>query len=122
MVKTSYSVHVTRMADRDIADTIKYLIGRCEFQAAKDFIDEIERAVDSLENYPSRYPVPYELKDYPDNSIREMPVFSHRLIYRVLNLDVFVLFVPHGKRSIEDELVKRALRFDYLKLDQGELK
>jgi plasmid stabilization system protein ParE len=108
------------MADRDISETTRYLIGRFEFQAAKDFIDAIERAVDSLEKYPFRNHTAYELKEYPDNSIREMPVFSHRLIYRVQDRDVFVLFVPHGKRSIEDELIKRALRFGPMDFDQGE--
>ena len=120
MSKSPYSVHVTRMADRDIANTTNYLLSRFEFQAAKDFIDAIERAVESLEKYPFRTPVPHELQEYPDTSIREMPVFGHRLIYRVLDQNVFVLFVPHGKRSIEDELVKRALRFGPLESEQGE--
>ena len=120
MVSALYSVHVTKMADRDIAETTKYLIGRSEFQAAKDFIDAIESAVESLEKYPFRTHVPHELKEYPDNSIREMPVFGHRLIYRVLDRDVFVLFVPHAKRSIEDELIRRALRFGPMDFDQGE--
>lgn len=121
MDSSSCSVQMTKMADRDIAETTKYLIERYEFQAAKDFIDEVERAVDSLEKYPFRTHIPHELKDYPDKSIREMAVLSHRLIYRVLNQDVFVLFVPHGKRSIEDELVKRALRFGPLDCDEGDL-
>ena len=108
MGNTPYAVHVTRMADRDIAETTNYLLSRLEFQAAKDFIDAIERAVESLEQYPFRMHTPHELQEYPDTSIREMPVFSHRLIYRVLDRDVFVLFVPHGKRSIEDELIASA--------------
>ena len=120
MGKTPYAVHVTRMADRDIAETTNYLLSRFEFQAAKDFIDAIERAVESLEKYPFRTHTPHELQEYPDTSIREMPVFGHRLIYRVLDRDVFVLFVPHGKRSIEDELIKRALRFGPLEFEQGE--
>ena len=102
---------MTRLADRDVAEAIRYLIEKFEFQAAKDFVEEIERAMQSLEKYPFRCPVPRELKDFPDNSIREILVFSHRLIYRIIDSDVFVLFVPHGKRSIEDELVMRALRF-----------
>lgn len=109
MADAPYSVHITQMADRDIAATTMYLVGRFEFQAAKDFIAAIERAVESLRNYPFRAHVPHELQEYPDSSIREMPVYGHRLIYRVTGRDVFVLFVPHGKRSIEDELVRRAL-------------
>lgn len=119
MVSTSYSVHVTKMADRDIVETTNYLISRFEFQAARDFIDAIERAVESLEKYPFRTHIPHELKEYPDNSIREMPVSSYRLIYRVLDRNVFVLFVAHGKRSIEDELIKRALRFGPMDFDQN---
>ncbi|CAK7063158.1 MAG: hypothetical protein DELT_01516 [Desulfovibrio sp.] len=120
MGKSPYSVQVTRMADRDIADTTNYLLSRFEFQAAKDFIAAIERAVESLEKYPFRAPVPHELQEYPDTAIREMPVFGHRLIYRVLERDVFILFVPHGKRSIEDELIKRALRFGPLESGQNQ--
>lgn len=115
-----YSVHMTKIAERDMAETARYLIGRSEFHAAKDFIDEIERAVGSLEKYPFRAPVPHELQEYPDTSIREMPVFGHRLIYRILDRDVFVLFVAHGKRSIEDELIKRALRFGPMDFDHNE--
>lgn len=111
MTSPAYAVHMTAMAERDLAESTEYLIGRLEFQAAKDFIAEIERAIELLEKYPFRTHIPHELREYPDSSIREMPVFSHRLIYRVLDLDVFVLFVPHGKRSVEDELVRRALRF-----------
>lgn len=120
MVSAAYFVHVTQTADRDIAETTGYLLGRFEFQAAKDFIDAIERAVESLEKYPFRDHIPHELQEYPDNAIREMPVFSHRLIYRVVGKDVFVLFVPHGKRSIEDELIKRALRFGPMDFERGE--
>ena len=116
MGNTPYAVHVTRMADRDIAETTNYLLSRFEFQAAKDFIDAIERAVESLEQYPFRTHTPHELQEYPDTSIREMPVFGHRVLER----DVFVLFVPHGKRSIEDELIKRALRFGPLESEQGD--
>lgn len=111
MAEASYSVHMTKMADRDIAETTAYLVGRFEFQAANDFIDAIECAVRSLEKYPFRAHIPHELQEYPDTSIRELPVFGHRLIYRILEPDVFVLFVPHGKRSIEDALIQRALRF-----------
>ena len=117
MGNDSYSVHMTRMADRDLRETIKYLVGKSEFQAAKDFLDAIESAVTSLEKYPFRNSVPDELKEYPDTSVRETLVFSHRVIYRVMDQDVFVLFIPHGRRSIEDELVKRALRFG--SLDDG---
>jgi Plasmid stabilization system protein len=114
MDSDSFAVHMTKMADRDLKETIKYFAGKYEFQAAKDFLDAVESAVSSLEKYPFRNPVPDELKEYPDNSVRETLVFSHRLIYRVVERDVFVLFVPHGKRSIEDELVKRALRLGSL--------
>ena len=102
---------MTKMADRDVAETTRYLLGRREIQAAKDFLGELEKTVKSLETYPFRAHVPHELKDFPDKSVREALVFSYRLIYRVLDREIFVLFVAHGKRSIEHELIRRAMRF-----------
>lgn len=108
------------MADRDVAEAIRYLLGRWEIQAAKDFADELEKTVTSLEAYPFRAHIPDELKDFPDKSVREIPVFSYRLIYRILDCEVFVLFVAHGKRSIENELIRRAMRFGPLDFDAEE--
>ena len=94
-----------------MAETTSYLLGKLEFQAARDFIDAIEATVGSLEELPLRGHTPRELKDFPDKSIREVPVFNHRMIFRVMARDVFVLFVAHSKREIEQELITRAMRF-----------
>jgi toxin ParE1/3/4 len=111
---------MTKMAEDDIAETTGYLLGQFEIQAAEDFINEIEASVKSLARYPFRAHTPKELKDFPEKSVRELPVFSHRLIFRVLDKEVFVLFVAHGKREIENELIQRAMRFGSLDFGQGE--
>ncbi len=102
---------MTRMADRDVAEATRYLLGQWEIQAARDFSDELEKVVTSLEKYPFRAHIPNELKDFPDKSVMEVLFFSYRLIYRVIDREIFVLFVAHGKRSIENELIRRAMRF-----------
>ena len=107
----SYSVHMTKMAERDVAEAVGYLLGQGENQAAKELADELDKVIVSLETYPFRAHVPFELKDFPDKSVREISVFGFRPIFRVLDREVFVLFVAHSKRSIEDELIQRAMRF-----------
>lgn len=120
MADAHYAIHMTRMAERDIAETTAYLIRQSELQAAKDFINAVERVVESLETYPFRNHVPYELQDFPDSAIRESLAVSHRIIYRIRGDTIFVLFVAHCKRNIEEELLKRALRFDPLHVAPNE--
>ncbi|MFR8054073.1 MAG: hypothetical protein ACLU6O_04930 [Bilophila wadsworthia] len=118
MGNTPYAVHVTRMADRDIAETTNYLLSRFEFQAAKDSLT-LSNARWSRWNNTLSERIPHmNCKSIPTRPSGK-PVFGHRSFTVCWNGRICAV-VPHGKRSIEDELIKRALRFGPLESEQGD--
>jgi toxin ParE1/3/4 len=105
------TVHVTRLAEEDIAAVLDYLLAQDAAPAASELLRRFENAFASLKKYPARGHVPPELLEYPDKRIRELHVGVYRLIYRYFEQDVYVLFVADGRRNIQDSLLERALRF-----------
>lgn len=106
-----FNVHITRGAENDIKSIMDYLIGRHDMAVAGELWDSFEQGFASLHKFPLRGHLPPELAEYPDKRIREIHISVYRLIYRVIENDVYILFVADARRSIQADLLERALRF-----------
>ena len=107
-----FTVHITREAERDINGALDYLLAQDAFQAAADLWAEFEKAFTSLGKFPLRGHIPPELVEFPDKRIREIHASVYRIIYRVVENQVYILFVVDGRRNIQSALLDRALRFN----------
>lgn len=106
-----FSVHITKAAENDLSAIIDYLLGQDATEVAAELWRSFEEAFVSLCKLPLRGHTPPELSQYPDKRIREVHVSAYRLIYRVSDKEVFILFIADGRREIQQTLVERALRF-----------
>jgi toxin ParE1/3/4 len=84
----------------DLKSIFTYIASDSKFYAQKVMHSIIERA-ESLSTFPKRGRVVPEIND---GSVREIFIFSYRMIYEVIDDDVFILTIVHGKRelSLED--------------------
>ena len=106
-----FSVHITQAAEGDIEAVINYLLAQDADDAAVELWQSFEEAFASLDTFPLRGHFPPELDGYPDKGIREIHSSAYRLIYRVIECDVYILFVADGRRDIQKTLFERALSF-----------
>ena len=82
-------------AERDVDEIIEY-VSRQSPQNATLLRERFAEAAESLVDFPLRGHVVEELAD---PSIREFPVSSFRLVYRVRRHEVEILLVFHGSRG-----------------------
>ncbi len=106
----AYQVHITQGAEADISSAVDYLLAQDEGDVAAQLVQEFSEAFKSLEQLPHRGHFPPELAELPDKNIRELHVSVYRLIYRIVESDVFILFVADSRRNIQQALINRALR------------
>ena len=90
----------SRLAARDLEGIVAY-ISRDSFiyaaNAAQKILDSIER----LRVFPR---IGRIVPEFDDESIRELIVYSYRVIYRVRKGDVVVAAIIHGARDLPNAL------------------
>jgi toxin ParE1/3/4 len=106
-----YSIQITREAENDITSTLEYLLAQNASQAARELWQDFEKAFASLNKFPLRGLLPPELFEYPDKRIREIHAGAYRIMYRVSDRNIYILFVADRRRNIQTTLLDRALRF-----------
>ena len=108
----AYQVSITQGAEADISSIVDYLLTQNEAELVAQLLQEFAKAFNSLEQFPHRGHFPPELAELLDKHIRELHVSVYRLIYRIIEQDVLILFVADGRRNIQQALVNRALRLN----------
>ena len=111
----AYQVSITQGAEADISSIVDYLLTQNEAELAAQLLQEFAKAFNSLEQLPHRGHFPPELAELTKLSnkhLRELHVSVYRLIYRIIEQDVLILFVADGRRNIQQALVNRALRLN----------
>ncbi|MDR2744124.1 MAG: type II toxin-antitoxin system RelE/ParE family toxin [Desulfovibrio sp.] len=106
-----FSVHLSKLAEDGLNAIMDYLLSQDADSATLELWENFEDAFNSLREFPSRGHLPPELHEYPDKHIREIHVGVYRVIYRIRNNEVFVLFIADSRRDIQKLLLDRALVF-----------
>ena len=70
---------------------------------------QIEKAFRSLSEYPERGNYPEELLDIGIREYREIFSRPYRIIYRVMENNVYVLLIADGRRDMQTLLQRRLL-------------
>ena len=83
----------------DDLESIADYIARDSEYYARAVVNEMLSSATSLAQLPNRGRV---VPEFSDDQLREIFVYSYRLIYRIERERVLVLAVVHGKRLIED--------------------
>ena len=100
-----YRVEITAAAQSDIQETFQYIVADNQ-TAANNLIGEIERQIDSLEQFPLRCPVIPESFEL-GVEYRHIIYGHYRTIFRVESSRVIILRIIHGARLLNLEIFKK---------------
>ena len=105
----SFTVFLTDDAARDVAELYDYLALHDAPQKADYVLKQIERAFSRLSEFPDRGTHPEELLGLGIREYREVFFKPYRIIYRVLDKNVYVLLISDGRRDMQTLLQRRLL-------------
>jgi toxin ParE1/3/4 len=89
-------VRWTAAARADLRAAADYIAKDSERYAAS-FVDEARTASASLNVFPWRGRV---VPEFGDKSLREIFVMSYRMVYRIMEKQVFIVALVHGARDL----------------------
>ncbi|MDR0663754.1 MAG: type II toxin-antitoxin system RelE/ParE family toxin [Spirochaetaceae bacterium] len=104
-----YSVAVTRTAEDDLDDIISY-IANDNVPIALKILDKLQKAINSLKQFPERGRRVPELLDKNIKEYRELIEAPWRIIYKIENNDVNIITVIDGRRNVQDILTKKLIK------------
>ncbi len=105
-----FSVQLTDDAARDLEELCDYVERRDAPGRAEHVLERIEKVFDSLSAHPHRGNYPKELLDIGIREYREVFFKPYRVIYRVMESDVYVLLIADGRRDMQTLLQRRLLQ------------
>ena len=104
----AFLVQLTDDATRDLEEIWDYIDRHDELGRADYVLEQIEKAFSSLSEYPERGNYPTELLDIGIREYREILFRPYRIIYRVMENNVYVLLIADGRRDMQT-LLQRCL-------------
>ena len=106
----SFLVQLTDDAARDLEENCDY-IERHDAPGRADYVPgQIEKMLQSLSEHPRRGNYPKELLDLGIREYRELYFGPYRIIYRVIESNVYVLIIADGRRDMQALLQRRLLQ------------
>ena len=103
-------VHLTKDAARDLEEICDYIDRHDAPVRADHVLEQIEKAFHSLSEHPQRGNSPKELLDIGIREYREIFFKPYRIIYRVMEDNVYVLVIADGRRDMQVLLQRRLLQ------------
>ena len=105
-----FLVQLTDDAVRDLEEICDY-IEQYDAPGKADYVlEQIERAFSSLAKHPNRGNYPKELLGIGIREYREIFFKPYRIIYRVMEQNVYVLVIADGRRDMQTLLQRRLLQ------------
>ena len=104
-----FAVLLTNDAARDLDEIYEYIALHDAPQKADDVLDQIEKAFSGLSESPERGARPNELLSLGIREYREVFFKPYRIIYRVMDKNVYVLLIVDGRRDMQSLLQWRLL-------------
>jgi toxin ParE1/3/4 len=105
-----FSVVLTDYAARDLEDICDYIDLHDVPSKADYVLKQIEKAVNSLSENPHRGVYPRELLALGLREFREIFFKPYRIIYRVIENNVYVFLIANGRRDMQKLLQRRLLQ------------
>jgi toxin ParE1/3/4 len=104
-----FAVLLTNDAARDLDDLYDYIAAHDTPQKADYVLDQLEKAFSTLSEFPERGTYPKELLAIGIREYREVFFKPYRIIYRVMDKNVYVLLIADGRRDMQSLLQLRLL-------------
>jgi toxin ParE1/3/4 len=104
-----FGVLLTRDAARDLNELYDYIALHDLPRKADHVLSEIEKVFSTLSEFPGRGVCPEELLSLGIREYREVFFKPYRIVYRVMEKNVYVLLIADGHRDMQSLLQRRLL-------------
>ncbi len=102
-------VFLTNDAANDLDELYDYIVQHDSPQKADYVLKQIEAAFFRLSEFPERGAHPKELLTIGIREYREVFFKPYRIIYRIMDKNVYVLLVADGRRDMQTLLERRLI-------------
>jgi len=109
MPPSTYEVLFTRFAEIDLGEIVDFYIPKNP-SFASQFIDVVESRISELESFPERGRVVPELEKRSIVDYRELIEGNYRIIYKVENLNIYILAIVDGRRNFDEVVLSKLMR------------
>jgi toxin ParE1/3/4 len=103
-------VFLTEDAGKDLEGLYEYIFRHDGPEKADYVLERIEAAFENLAANPNRGARPNELLDLGIREYREVFFKPYRIIYRVIDEDVYVVLIVDGRRDMQSLLQRRLVQ------------
>ncbi|MFH1953468.1 MAG: type II toxin-antitoxin system RelE/ParE family toxin [Pseudomonadota bacterium] len=104
-----FAVLLTDDAARDLNELYDYITVHDSPRKADYVLEQIEKTFSTLSEFPERGVYPKELLKLGIREYREIFFKPYRIIYRVMDKNVYVLLIVDGRRDMQSLLQRRLL-------------
>ena len=104
-----FAVLLTKDAARDLNELYDYIAVHDSPRKADYVLERIEKVLSTLSEFSERGVYPKELLKLGIREYREIFFKPYRIIYRVIDKNVYVLLVVDGRRDMYSLLKRRLL-------------
>ncbi|MBA4423425.1 MAG: plasmid stabilization protein [Syntrophus sp. (in: bacteria)] len=105
----SFAVLLTNDAARDLEEIYNFIALHDAPQKADYVLKKVEKAFSTLSEFPERGAYPKELVALGIREYREIFFKPYRIIYRVIDKNIYVLLIVDGRRDMQTLLQRRLL-------------
>lgn len=105
-----YDVRIDNVAIDDLYAIYRHVANNDSPGKADHLLENIEKAMVSLETMPARGNYPAEMQRWGISDFKEIFFKPYRIIYEIKDKSVFIHAVLDGRRNCEDLLQHRLLR------------
>ena len=104
-----FAVLLTNDAARDLNELYDYIAVHDSPRKADYVLEQIEKTFSTLSEFPERGVYPKELLKLGIREYREVFLKPYRIIYRVMDKNVYVLLIVDDRRDMQSLLQRRLL-------------
>jgi len=104
-----FKILLTNDAARDLDELYDYIALHDAPRKAGYVLEQIEKTFSKLSEFPERGAYPKELLVLGIREYREIFFKPYRIIYRVMDKNVYVLLIVDGRRDMQSLLQRRLL-------------
>jgi len=106
---TRHEVLLTAGAERDLESIHDYIAEFDSIASANQVLDKLLKVAEGLATFPERGAYPRELLALGIREYRQVFFKPYRLIYRVIDEQVYVYLIADGRRDMQSLLARRML-------------
>jgi toxin ParE1/3/4 len=104
-----FRVMLTNDAARDLEELYDYIALHDASRKADCVLDQIEKAFSKLSEFPERGAYPKGMLTLGIREYRQIFFKPYRILYRVMEKNVYVLLIVDGRRDMQSLLQRRLL-------------